>query len=455
MKTATLPDLSHDLLIDNRRERACPLLGAADDYDPLLELIGDARFVLDRRGVARHARVLPRTRPDHQAADPREGLQRRRRRGRLARRLSRQPLRPRPRRRRRGRSTPWRDSSDSRPGCGATPTCSTSSAGSATTTTRSRPGSPKVGFYGLDLYSLHASMAAVIAYLDKVDPEAAERARAPLRLLRPLRRRPPGLRLRRRLCTCGQTCENEVITQLVDLRRNAAEYALRDGRIAEDDYFYAEQNARLVRDAEQYYRTMYRGEVSSWNLRDRHMAETLEALVEFLDRSGPTAKVVVWAHNSHLGDARATQMGVRGEWNVGQLVRERYGRDAVLVGFTTYDGTVTAASNWDAPAERKRVRPALPGSYEALFHDVGLDRFLLHLRGPSSGRPGRAAAGACHRRDLPARHRAGQPLLPREPARPVRRRAPFRPDAGRRAARAHGRVGSSSPRCRKRFPSGV
>jgi erythromycin esterase-like protein len=126
---------------------------------------------------------------------------------------------------------------------------------------------------------------------------------------------------------------------------------------------------------------MYRGEVSSWNLRDRHMAETIDALVECFDRSGLAAKLVVWAHNSHLGDARATQMGLRGEWNVGQLVRQQYGRDAVLVGFTTYDGTVTAASNWDAPAERKSVRPGLPGSYEALFHDVGPERFLLNLRG--------------------------------------------------------------------------
>jgi len=126
---------------------------------------------------------------------------------------------------------------------------------------------------------------------------------------------------------------------------------------------------------------MYRGEVSSWNLRDRHMAETLESLVGFLARGGATAKVVIWAHNSHLGDARATQMGARGEWNLGQLVRQRYARDAVLVGCTTYEGTVTAASNWDAPAERKWVRPALPGSYESLFHDVGLDRFLLFLTG--------------------------------------------------------------------------
>ena len=223
-----------------------------------------------------------------------------------------------------------------------------------------RPAMPKVGFYGLDLYSLHASMEAVIAYLDKVDPEAAERARHRYACFDLYGDDPQaygfaaGLQL-------GQTCENEVVTQLVDLRRHAAEYALRDGRIAEDDYFYAEQNARLVRDAEQYYRTMYRGEVSSWNLRDRHMAETLDALVDFFERNGPAAKVVVWAHNSHLGDARATQMGVRGEWNVGQLVRQRYGRDAVLVGFTTYDGTVTAASNWDAPAERKSCPPGPAG----------------------------------------------------------------------------------------------
>ncbi len=179
----------------------------------------------------------------------------------------------------------------------------------------------------------------------------------------------------------ASTCENEVITQLVDLRRHAAEYAMRDGRIAEDDYFYTEQNARLVRDAEHYYRTMYRGEVSSWNLRDRHMAETLDALVDFFESQRHRREGGRLAHNSHLGDARATQMGVRGEWNVGQLVREQYGRDAVLVGCTTYDGTVTAASNWDAPAERKQVRPALPGSYEALFHDAGPGRFLLTFRG--------------------------------------------------------------------------
>jgi erythromycin esterase-like protein len=136
-----------------------------------------------------------------------------------------------------------------------------------------------------------------------------------------------------------------------------------------------------VRNAERYYRTMYLGETSSWNLRDEHMADTLEDLARFLEQRGRPARIAVWAHNSHLGDARATQMGVQGEWNVGQLVRERHGCEAVLVGFTTYDGTVTAASNWDGPAERKRVRPALHGSYEDLFHQAGGGRFLLVLRG--------------------------------------------------------------------------
>jgi erythromycin esterase-like protein len=163
----------------------------------------------------------------------------------------------------------------------------------------------------------------------------------------------------------------------LELQRRAADFARRDGRVAEDEFFYAEQNARLVKNAEEYYRSMFRGRVSSWNLRDRHMAETLNALDTHLGR---LAKVVVWEHNSHIGDARATEMGQSGELNVGQLVREKYGREAVLIGFTTYSGTVTAASDWGAPAERKRVRPALAGSYEELFHRVGVLRFLLPLR---------------------------------------------------------------------------
>jgi erythromycin esterase-like protein len=164
------------------------------------------------------------------------------------------------------------------------------------------------------------------------------------------------------------------------LHTRRTDYASRDGRIAPDEYFYAEQNARLVRNAEAYYRTMLGGRAASWNLRDTHMTETLGELLAFLERTRPGARLVVWAHNSHLGDARATEMGQQGELNVGQLARQRFGAAAVLVGFTTYTGTVTAASAWDAPTQRKHVRPALAGSYERLLHDAGIARCLLPLR---------------------------------------------------------------------------
>jgi erythromycin esterase-like protein len=176
------------------------------------------------------------------------------------------------------------------------------------------------------------------------------------------------------------SCEREVVSQLVELHRRRLEYASRDGRVAADDFFYAEQNARLVRDAEEYYRTMFSGRVESWNLRDQHMATTLRDLLGFLSRSQSDAKLVVWAHNSHLGDARATEMGEGGELNVGQLAREEYGTRAVLVGFTTYTGTVTAATEWDGPAHRRHVRPALANSWERLFHDAGITRGLLSFR---------------------------------------------------------------------------
>jgi erythromycin esterase-like protein len=379
MNVSTLTDLPRDLVVDAIRKAAHPLKGATDDYDPLLELIGDARFVLI--GEASHG--------THEFY---------RERAQITKRLIREkgfnvvaveadwPDSYRVNRFVRGRGNDA-TAIDALAGFQRFPTWMWRNADVLDFVGWLRShndpitsGTCKVGFYGLDLYSLHASMAAVIGYLDKVDPEAAKRARHRYACFDLYGDDPQaygfaaGLQL-------GQTCENEVITQLVDLRRHAAEYAMRDGRIAEDDYFYTEQNARLVRDAEHYYRTMYRGEVSSWNLRDRHMAETLDALVEFFERNATVAKVVVWAHNSHLGDARATQMGVRGEWNVGQLARQKYGRDTFLAGCTTYDGTVTAAPNWDAPAERKRVRAALPGSYEALFHDAGPERFLLALRG--------------------------------------------------------------------------
>ena len=240
-------------------------------------------------------------------------------------------------------------------------------------------GAVKVGFYGLDLYSLYASIEAVLGYLDRIDPEAALRARYRYSCFEHYGEDTQAYGY---AATFGLTesCEREVVSQLVELRRRATDYASRDGHVAQDEFFFAEQNARLVKNAEEYYRSMFRGRVASWNLRDRHMAETLDALVAHLSAEGQAAKVAVWEHNSHLGDARATYMGDIGELNVGQLVRERYGRGSVLVGFTTYSGTVTAASDWDRPAERKRVRRALPGSYEALFHEVGTRNFLLTLR---------------------------------------------------------------------------
>lgn len=238
---------------------------------------------------------------------------------------------------------------------------------------------PKVGFYGLDLYSMYASIAEVITYLDRVDPEAANRARYRYSCFEHFG---TDSQLYGYATSFGlaQSCEDAVINQLVELQRQQGEYAQRDGWVAEDEFFYAAQNARLVRDAEAYYRSMFRASVGSWNLRDRHMAETIDQLVDYFGRQGHPVKVVVWEHNSHLGDARATEMGKRGEWNVGQLVRERYGRDVVLVGFTTYTGTVTAASNWDEPAQLKYIRPALPGSYEDVFHSTGMPQFMLNLR---------------------------------------------------------------------------
>lgn len=239
--------------------------------------------------------------------------------------------------------------------------------------------SGKCGFYGLDLYSLHASIEAVLAYLSRVDPEAAKRARHHYSCFEHF-----GKNIASYGYAAGfgmtPTCEKAVVKELIGLRRKAMEYLERDGQVAADAYFCAEQNALVVRNAEEYYRNMFRHEVSSWNLRDTHMMESLVRLGTHLSKQRPPAKIIVWAHNSHLGDARATQMGERGELNLGQLVREHFGKEAVSIGFTTYDGTVTAASDWDGPAERKNVRPAHQDSYEALFHEVDVPNFFLGLR---------------------------------------------------------------------------
>jgi erythromycin esterase-like protein/predicted phosphoribosyltransferase len=261
-------------------------------------------------------------------------------------------------------------------------------------------GGPQVGFYGLDLYSLHTSMEAVVDFLDHVDPGAAQRARERYACFDQFGRDPQVYAYEAGIAG-AESCEQQAVEQLIELR-NMAAGAVRDGDgsrgdgIDEDSRFYAEQNARLVVNAEEYYRAMFRGGIQSWNLRDQHMAESLDDLRAHLARVSGRAKVVVWAHNSHLGDARATELGQAGELNLGQLVRERVGPNALLVGFSTYTGTVTAASDWGGPAERKRVRRALPGSWEELFHDVKESRFLVDPSG-LKGRRLQRAIGVVYR----------------------------------------------------------
>ncbi|GAB3229198.1 erythromycin esterase family protein [Glycomyces halotolerans] len=236
------------------------------------------------------------------------------------------------------------------------------------------------GFYGLDLYSLHRSIDEVIAYLDRIDPDAAERARRRYSCLDHRGRDDGQAYGYAAAFGAGVSCEDEVLEQLLDLQRHGLEAARRDGLLAEDDRFYAERNAHTVQAAEEYYRTMFGDSVDSWNLRDTHMADTLDALAAHLgEQRGEPAKIVVWAHNSHLGDARATDAGERGEINLGQLVRERHPRASRSVGFTTYTGTVTAAEDWGGSALRRRVRPGLAGSVEELFHQVGRKEFMLRF----------------------------------------------------------------------------
>ncbi len=243
--------------------------------------------------------------------------------------------------------------------------------------------SERIGIYGMDLYSLFSSMDAVLQYLMAVDPEAAREAHRRYSCFEHFGEDPQiygrsaGLGL-------SESCEQEVLAQLLEMQHQAIALMMRDGLMTEEEYFYAEQNARVVKNAEAYYRAMFLGRDVSWNLRDSHMMETLNELLRFMDRRlherGRSAKIVVWAHNSHLGDARATEMGQGGEHNVGQLVRESYPDDSLLVGFTTHEGTVTAASQWDGLAFRKTVNPSLSGSYEQFFHGTGVENFLLNLR---------------------------------------------------------------------------
>lgn len=244
---------------------------------------------------------------------------------------------------------------------------------------RGATGQRQTGFYGLDLYSMHRSMQEVIAYLEKVDPVAAVRARERYACFDHTTGDDGQAYGFAAAFGAGLSCEQQVIAQLTDMQRNALELARRDGLLAEDEFFYATQNAQTVRDAERYYRAMFGDRVTSWNLRDEHMSRTLQALSAHLGRHedhGP-ARIVVWAHNSHVGDARATEVSLDGQLTLGQLARQAYGDSVRLIGMTTYSGSVTAASEWGGLTERKAVRPALNGSVEELFHETGRAEFLI------------------------------------------------------------------------------
>ncbi|WP_431096524.1 erythromycin esterase family protein [Polaromonas aquatica] len=236
----------------------------------------------------------------------------------------------------------------------------------------------QVGFYGMDLYSLFTSIQEVLVYLDREDPAAAKRARARYACFDHAAEDGQAYGYAASF-DLAPSCEDAVVQQLLDMNQRAGQMSTVRG-LERDQAFYAQQNARLVRNAEAYYRTMFHGRVQSWNLRDSHMAETLQALDRHLAETGAPPRIAVWAHNSHLGDASATEMGERGEWNLGQLMRERYPLEAMLVGFSTHHGSVTAASDWGESPQQKRVRDGLPGSWEDLFHRTGSSHFLLPLR---------------------------------------------------------------------------
>src|SRR6266481_1089855 len=271
-------------------------------------------------------------------------------------------------------------------------------------------GAPKIGFYGLDLYSLRASRQAVIKYLDKVDPRARDRLRAQYACFDDFGDNARGYGV---LGGIGRPCRDAAVAGVVELQQSrATREARRKNPVFEEAAFTALQNARVVRNAEGVYSAMYRSQASAWNLRERHMAVTLDDLMAHLSRQGNRAKIAVWAHSSHLGDGRATEKREDRLVNVGQLVREQHGGETVLIAFTTNRGAVTAASDWDGPPEIKELRPAFSDSYEALFHDMQIARFMISHRGHEkvpevlrTDRPERSI-GAVYHSDTPEAERA-------------------------------------------------
>ncbi|HEY9283634.1 MAG TPA: erythromycin esterase family protein [Pyrinomonadaceae bacterium] len=362
------------------RKSAHPVTGAAGDYDPLMRLVGDARFVLlgeathgthefyrERARITRRlveekgfdAVVLEADWPDaHRVSEYAQGRGRDRTAEQSLSGFTRFP-------RWMWRNAEFRDlvnwlrsHNDSR-----------------------KPDAAKVGIHGMDLYSLTDSADAVIEYLKRADPAAAERARKRYGCFNGYRKQPEryGQDVAARTIS---SCEGPAAEQLQEMRQLMAAWRARPDRRRDDDLFSAYQNARVVRNGESYYRQVYEGKFSTWNLRDTHMAETLTELTDYLDALGAgKSKVVVWAHNTHQGDARMTQMGEAGELNVGHLIRRSHAADSVLVGFTTYTGEVRAAGEWGEEGRVMKVRPALPESYSALFHETGVPNFLLVLRG--------------------------------------------------------------------------
>jgi erythromycin esterase-like protein len=234
----------------------------------------------------------------------------------------------------------------------------------------------RVHLHGLDLYSMNESIHEVVSYLERIDPAEARRFAGRYACFDHF-----GGDTRRYGLFAGtgisRNCEEEVVGALAELRMKKASLLAWDGDAAAEAFFSAERNAAAVADAESYYRTMFRGDIHSWNLRDRHMMDTLLAAMDRRRERHGTARTIVWAHNSHVGDASATTMGRRGEFSLGELARSHFGDRAVLVGLTTSHGTVTAADDWDAPARRMELLPPLAHSCELAFHKTGLPAFLL------------------------------------------------------------------------------
>lgn len=357
------------------RESAHLLTGNERDYDPLMELIGDARFVmLGEATHGTHEFYRERARITNRLIEKKgfdavvleadwtdvnrvnsyiQGVGKDTNAAKALSDFTRFP-------RWMWRNTDFRDFVDS-----------------LKTINARRNHTNRVHIYGMDLYGLPDSAEATINYFKQVDPEAARRARKRYGCFGRFREEPQlyGLKVSNKTT---RSCQKDAQQQFDELQQLMA----RSGSDKTDELFNALQNARVVKNAEAYYRATYQRNISSWNLRDTHMAETLESIANHHEtKSGKPAKIVVWAHNSHQGDARMTERARAGEHNVGQLVRQRHGKDSVLVGFTTYTGYVRAAMEWGGYDERRRVRPALEGSYSALFHKTGVPNFLLILRG--------------------------------------------------------------------------